>query len=114
MEEDNYKVLKPEKYDILRGAIVDCLYPMSDTEWRGTLMNGDILIEIKLNKEKTIRDKVLGLGPSQGGDMVLIDIQKREMFLGMASQPVLKVKKFNIYTLCDYMEWQYDKDYVID
>tara|TARA_R110002074_G_scaffold49784_1_gene127180 strand:+ start:235 stop:531 length:297 start_codon:yes stop_codon:yes gene_type:complete len=96
---DMFEIMFPERYKVLRGHKLDCLYKMSDHEWRGTLNNGEfyILLEYKLV-------------------LIQIDIQQREMFLGKAKKVVLgnPVKDFNIYDCCDFFEWNYNPSNIID
>ena len=41
---DMFEIMFPERYKVLRGHKLDCLYKMSDHEWRGTLNNGEFYI----------------------------------------------------------------------
>ena len=82
-----FKVLSSQRYETLRKRKLDFLYKMSPYEWRGTLNNGQnfILLEYKLL-------------------LVQIDVQKREMELGISKRAVLSLsnKPFYIYKCCDF------------
>jgi hypothetical protein len=93
-----FEVMSPKRYAILKGRTLDHLYRMSTYEWRGSL-DGEffILIEYKML-------------------LVQIDIQQREMNLGQAKRVVLgnPDKDFNIYDCCDFFNWQYDEENIVD
>jgi len=94
-----FEIISPERYGILRGRKLDTLYRMSKHEWRGEIENGKyfILIEYKML-------------------LVQIDIQRMEMNLGTAKRVVLgnPEKDFDIYDCCDFFQWEYNKENVID
>tara|TARA_R100000008_G_C3583461_1_gene170334 strand:+ start:2503 stop:2796 length:294 start_codon:yes stop_codon:yes gene_type:complete len=94
-----FEIVSPERYAILQGRKLDFLYRMSPSEWRGSVSDGEafILIEYKLV-------------------LIQIDIQKREMYLGYSKKPVLAhpSKSFNIYKCCDFFQWQYNRDNILD
>ena len=94
-----FRIISREGYSILKRRKLDFLYRMSENEWRGTLSKaeGFILIKYKLS-------------------LVSIDIQKREMNLGESIKPVLinKNKPFNIFDCCEFFEWEYDSENIMD
>tara|TARA_R100000742_G_C4248184_1_gene66812 strand:- start:132 stop:422 length:291 start_codon:yes stop_codon:yes gene_type:complete len=95
-----FSIISLNRYSVLLGRKIDFLYRLSAYEWRGTLEDGEfyILIECK-------------------GLLVQIDIQQREMFLGACTRPVLSLKKphvFNMCKCCEFFEWEYDSENIMD
>jgi len=84
---------------MLYGRRLDFLYRMSPYEWRGCIENGEIfiLIEYKFS-------------------LVQIDVQKREMNLGLSKKAVVGCKRdsFNIYHFCEFMMWEWDAENIMD
>ena len=105
MQEDNYYIISQKRYDILSGSRLDFLYKMSPMHWRGEMMHGEVLIDIRVNK---------CVFKPEYGQIVIIDIQKRPMYLGMAAEPVIVSNNFNIINFCNFMEWDYSSDEVLD
>ena len=73
--------------------------------WRGEMMYGEVLIDMRVNN--------CAFKPEYD-QIVVIDIQKRPMYLGMAAEPVIVSNNFNIINFCNFMEWDYDLDEVLD
>ena len=95
-----FSIISLNRYSVLLGRKIDFLYRLSAYEWQGTLEDGEfyILIECK-------------------GLLVQIDIQQREMFLGASTRPVLSLKKphtFNMLQCCEFFEWEYDSENIMD
>ena len=95
-----FSIISLNRYSVLLGRKIDFLYRLSAYEWQGTLEDGEfyILIECK-------------------GLLVQIDIQPREMFLGASTRPVLSLKKphtFNMRQCCEFFEWEYDSENIMD
>ncbi len=100
-----FRIVSPKRYKFLWGRNLDFLYRLSAFEWRGSFDQGEKLMLFEA--------KIL---------LIQIDIQEREMDLGRCKKPVLSfgnkernpLESFDIYECCDFFQWQYNRDNILN
>ncbi len=97
--DEEFEIMSDKKYKLLSGLIINNLFLVDDNTWEGEAENGEIYLLIRFNKI-----------------LVEFDVQELKDNLGTMKRVVVAYKgdNFNIYDLCDFMNWKYNKDQIVD